>query len=98
MKTSIIVTLAALAAAVVASPNRAEAPAKDKDAKILRIGAVAYGPDSVTIFRSIRYYMAKNGLATDWTLYSSYDNLVKALHEGQVDIAWNSPLAHGRFT
>ena len=33
----------------------------------------------------------------EFVLYSTYDGLVKALKDGQVDIAWNSPLAHGQF-
>ena len=51
----------------------------------------------MTVFREIRYYLAQNGMPIEFTLYSNYDALVKALHEGQVDIAWNSPLAHGKF-
>jgi ABC-type phosphate/phosphonate transport system substrate-binding protein len=58
---------------------------------------VAYGPDSVTIWRGIRHYFNKNGMPIDYVLYSHYDALTKALLEGQVDIAWNSPLAHGKF-
>lgn len=30
-------------------------------------------------------------------LYSNYDSLVDALAKGQVDVAWNTPLAHARF-
>jgi ABC-type phosphate/phosphonate transport system substrate-binding protein len=51
----------------------------------------------VTVFREIRHYLAQHGMKTDYTLYSNYDALVKALHEGQVDIAWNAPIAHGKF-
>jgi len=63
----------------------------------LRIGAVAYAPSAVTIFEDIRRYCDKNGLAVDYVLYSNYDALVEALHEGRVDVAWNTPLAHARY-
>ncbi len=63
----------------------------------VRIGAVAYAPESVTIFEGIRRYFGKNGMPVDYVLYSNYDALVEALHAGQVDIAWNTPLAHARY-
>jgi phosphonate transport system substrate-binding protein len=73
----------------------ADAPARK--ARVLRLGGVAYSPDSVTIWSGIRHYFAKNGVPVDYVLYSTYDQLVEALQKGQVDIAWNSPLAHGKF-
>ena len=30
-------------------------------------------------------------------LYPSYDALVEALDSGEIDIAWNSPLAHAQY-
>ncbi len=63
----------------------------------IRIGAVAYAPASVTIFEGIRRYCGKNGLPVDYVLYSNYDALVEALHKGQVDVAWNTPLAHAQY-
>jgi ABC-type phosphate/phosphonate transport system substrate-binding protein len=72
-------------------------PAKVDPQRVVRLGAVCGGPTAVTVFREIRYYLAQNGLKTEYTLYSNYDALVKALHEGQVDIAWNAPIAHGKF-
>src|SRR4051812_36935112 len=29
--------------------------------------------------------------------YSNYDALVEALHKGQVEVAWNTPLAHAQY-
>jgi ABC-type phosphate/phosphonate transport system substrate-binding protein len=86
-----------LAAALVfaAASARGEAPIKQQ--RLLRLGGVAYSPDSVTIWSGIRHYFAKNGMPVDYVLYSTYDQLVEALQKGQVDIAWNSPLAHGKF-
>jgi phosphonate transport system substrate-binding protein len=63
----------------------------------IRIGAVAYAPATVTVFQGLTGYLSKNGLESDYVLYSSYDALVSALDRGEVDIAWNTPLAHAKF-
>jgi phosphate/phosphite/phosphonate ABC transporter binding protein len=77
----------------------AEQPSgKDATPRTLRLGAVCSSPKTVTVFTELRYYLGKHGLPVEYTLYSNYDALGKALVEGQVDIAWNSPLAHGKFT
>jgi len=70
-------------------------PAKVRPA--LRIGAVAYGPDVVTVFEGVRRHCGRNGLPVDYVLYSNYDALVAALYDRQVDVAWNTPLAHARY-
>ena len=69
----------------------------DRPRPVLRIGAVAYSPDAVTIFEGIRRHCGRHGLPVDYVLYSNYDALVEALHAGHVDIAWNTPLAHARY-
>jgi ABC-type phosphate/phosphonate transport system substrate-binding protein len=69
----------------------------DRPEPALRIGAVAYSPDAVTIFEGIRRHCGRHGLPVDYVLYSNYDALVEALLAGQVDIAWNTPLAHARY-
>jgi phosphonate transport system substrate-binding protein len=78
-----------------------ESPGKDTAAKArpraIKIGAVAYSPSAVTVFEEICRYLVRNGLPADYVLYSNYDALVDALHKGQVDIAWNTPLAHAQF-
>lgn len=74
-----------------------EAICCEGEQQVVRIGAVAYAPEAVTIFEGIRRYLGKNGMAVDYVLYSNYDALVEALHSGQVDIAWNTPLAHARY-
>lgn len=75
--------------------EKASAPASGQ--KVLRIGAVAYSPSVVTIFQGIQRYLNRNGLPADYVLYSHYDALVKALQRGEIDVAWNTPLAHARF-
>jgi ABC-type phosphate/phosphonate transport system substrate-binding protein len=59
----------------------------------LRIGAVAYDPKVVTIWEGFLPYFAKHGAEIDYVLYSNYDAQVDANLSGEVDIAWNSPLA-----
>lgn len=63
----------------------------------LKIGAAASGPGTVTVFRALRHYLAKNGMPVEFVLYSNYDGLNEALAKKQVDLAWNTPLAHARF-
>ncbi len=73
---------------------------KDKECcadQPLKIGAVAYAPKSVDVFRSLRYYFNKNGMPMEFVLYSNYDDLNEALSKRQVDLAWNSPLGHAKF-
>lgn len=71
-------------------------PAANRD-QVTRIGAVAYAPSAVTIFDGLTRYLNKNGLSSDYVLYSNYDSLVAALERGEIDIAWNTPLAHAKY-
>ncbi len=64
---------------------------------VLRLGCVCSSPKTVTVFTEIRYYLAQHGMKVEYTLYSNSDALVKALRDGQVDIAWNAPLTHGKY-
>ena len=59
----------------------------------LRIGAVAYDPKVVTIWEGFLPYFAKHGVEIDYVLYSNYDAQVHANLSGEIDVAWNSPLA-----
>ncbi len=63
----------------------------------MKIGAVAYAPSAVTIFEGIRRYFVKHEFPIDYVLYSNYDALVAALQRGEVDVAWNTPLAHAQY-
>lgn len=80
------------------SITAAEPAGKDASPRVLRLGAVCSSPKTVTVFNELRYYLGRHGMPVEYTLYSHYDALGKALRDGQVDIAWNSPLAHGKFT
>lgn len=77
-----------------ADPNKVSEAAPKQ---VVRIGAVAYAPSAVTVFEGLRHYCNQNGLPADYVLYSNYDSLVAALDAGEVDIAWNTPLAHARY-
>lgn len=98
-----IFALAAAAMLLAGIPASAEEKPVAKEDKpcccegALKIGAVAYSPNSVTIFRSIRHYFAKNNMPVEFVLYSTYDGLNEALEKKQVDVAWNSPLGHAKF-
>ncbi len=97
MWTSGLVLLLAAVRTAGAGESPADAGAREADARVIRIGAVAYSPAAVTIFEDIRRYFDRKGLAVDYVLYSHYDALIDALLKKQVDIAWNTPLAHARY-
>jgi phosphate/phosphite/phosphonate ABC transporter binding protein len=61
---------------------------------MLKIGAVGYAPYVVTIFEGIKKHFIHMGVRLDWVLYSNYDALVEAFVRGEVDLAWNGPLAY----
>jgi len=61
--------------------------------RAVRIGAVAYDPKVVTIWEGFKPYFAERGAEIDYVLYSTYDAQVEANLAGEVDVAWNSPLA-----
>ena len=61
---------------------------------MLRIGAVAYAPSVVTIFEGLKRHFHREGVELDWVLYSNYDALVTAFVKGDVELAWNGPLAY----
>jgi phosphonate transport system substrate-binding protein len=59
----------------------------------LLLGAVAYDPKVVLIWDGFQAYFEKQGLPFDYILYSNYERQVTAQFAGQIDVAWNSPLA-----
>ncbi|MEQ1503406.1 MAG: PhnD/SsuA/transferrin family substrate-binding protein [Myxococcota bacterium] len=59
----------------------------------LTIGAVAYDPKVVTIWEGFGGWLAGQDLPTDYVLYANYERQVDGLLAGEVDVAWNSPLA-----
>jgi len=59
----------------------------------LVLGAVAYDPKVVTIWDGFRDFFTRRGIAFDYVLFSNYERQVEAHLSGQIDVAWNSPLA-----
>ncbi len=59
----------------------------------LRLGAVAYDPKVVTIWDGFQQFFLSHGLDLDYVLYTNYEAQVEAHLRGQLDVAWNSPLA-----
>lgn len=59
----------------------------------LILGAVAYDAKVVPIWEGFRAYFATHDLAFDFVLYSNYERQVEAHLRGEIDVAWNSPLA-----
>jgi len=57
------------------------------------VGAVAYDPKVVPIWEGMRDYFRETDAPIDYVLYSCYDNQVRALLAGHIDIAWNTNLA-----
>jgi ABC-type phosphate/phosphonate transport system substrate-binding protein len=65
--------------------------------KPVRIGAVAYSPSVVKVFQGLKQYLNNHDFPADYVLYSNYDALVAALDKGEIEIAWNTPLAHAQY-
>jgi len=59
----------------------------------LVLGAVAYDAKVVPIWEGFRAYFQAQGLPFDFVLYSNYERQVEAHLRGDIDVAWNSPLA-----
>src|SRR5580700_8171193 len=67
--------------------------AETSRSRVLRVGAVAYDPKVVTIWEGFKEHFAARNVEIDYVLYSTYDAQVEANLGGDVDVAWNSPLA-----
>jgi ABC-type phosphate/phosphonate transport system substrate-binding protein len=59
----------------------------------VRVGAVAYHPRIVTIWESFLEHFEREGVGTDYILYSNYERLVDAVLGGDVEIGWNTNTA-----
>src|SRR5688500_12067683 len=57
------------------------------------VGAVLYDPKVSVIWDIIREFFDDNDCPIDVVFYTNYELQVKALLEGHIDMAWNSPLA-----
>ncbi len=59
----------------------------------LILGAVAYDAKVVPIWDGFKAHFAAKGLPFDFVLFSNYERQVEAHLKGEIDVAWNSPLA-----
>ncbi len=59
----------------------------------IRVGAVVYDPKVTVIWDIIAAFFAEQGCPIDCAFYASYDLQVRALIDGTIHVAWNSPLA-----
>jgi ABC-type phosphate/phosphonate transport system substrate-binding protein len=59
----------------------------------ITVGAVLYDPKVSIIWEIIREFFESNGCAMDVKLYADYDIQNEALMAGEIEVAWNSPLA-----
>lgn len=57
------------------------------------MGAVAYDPKVVTIWEGFKAYFQAREFPFDYVLFSNYEHQVEACLAGEIDVAWNSPLA-----
>ena len=62
-------------------------------ATVTRTGAVLYDPKVAIIWDVIRDFFEANDCPMDVAYFSTYELQVDALLRGEIDIAWNSPLA-----
>ena len=61
--------------------------------RTILVGAVLYDPKVSVIWDIIRDFFEENHCPMDVVFYTNYELQVKALKDGHIDIAWNSPLA-----
>lgn len=66
-------------------------PSKDET---VVMGAVSYDPAISTIWEKMKVYLNSEGCPFDFVLFTNYERQVAALLSGEVDIAWNGPVAH----
>lgn len=59
----------------------------------VRVGAVAYHPRIVTIWEAFLEHFDREGVSTDYILYSNYERLVEAVLAGDVEVGWNTNTA-----
>lgn len=59
----------------------------------MRLGAVIYSPQVSVIWRIIADFFKQNGFDLEPVFFKDYKIQVDALINGEIDVAWNSPLA-----
>lgn len=59
----------------------------------IKVGAVLYDPKVSIIWELIGKFFKDHGMDVEGVFFKNYDLQVDALMKGEIDIAWNSPLA-----
>ena len=60
---------------------------------MVRLGGVAH-PPYIQVFEGIRKHFLRHDIELDWVMYRDWDALVDGFVSGEVDLAWNGPLAY----
>ncbi|WP_300562885.1 PhnD/SsuA/transferrin family substrate-binding protein [Companilactobacillus sp.] len=60
----------------------------------IKLGAVLYSPQVTVVWGIIAKYFESQGIDLDTVFYKDYRKQVKDLVDGNIDVAWNSPLAY----
>ncbi len=60
---------------------------------MVRLGGVAH-PPYIQVFEGIRKHFLRHDIELDWVMYRDWDALVDGFVNGEVDLAWNGPLAY----
>lgn len=61
------------------------------------LGAVAYCDGISSIWEGMKKYFHRQSLNFDFVLFTSYERQLESLLNGNIDVAWNGPLAHVRL-
>ena len=59
----------------------------------LKVGAVVYAPRVTVIWGIIADFFKEEGFEIEPIYYKDYRSQVDGLMKGEIDVAWNSPLA-----
>lgn len=62
--------------------------------KHIKVGAVVYAPQVTVVWEIIAKYFKDNDMDIEMVYFKDYRAQVQAILKGDIDIAWNSPLAH----
>ncbi|MFD1471612.1 phosphate/phosphite/phosphonate ABC transporter substrate-binding protein [Companilactobacillus mishanensis] len=63
-------------------------------AKSIKVGAVVYAPQVTVVWGIIAKYFKSEGMDLENVFFKNYRDQTQALIKGEIDVAWNSPLAH----
>lgn len=64
----------------------------------IKVGAVVYAPQVTVVWDIISDFFKEEGLPLEMVYFKDYRAQVQALLDQEIDIAWNSPLAHVEAT